>query len=528
MKKRINKNIEENEEYIDVVESEESIERDIEDIVNDGDDDSDSEEVGNDIEEDDSEVDDSEVDGEDDDEVDEDDDTEDDEDEDDYDGEEPEDEESYRRRMRHKRRVRNQIISYSVIVLLLAALVVGIVYVGSILAGLFNRHMEKKEVEAEIEAMTEEPAEEITIEAPEEVEELLVEEEVEEDYFGDMVSNVIAEMAVEDKVAQLFMITPETLTGVDTVTQAGEGTQNALNTYAVAGLVYSSKNLTDTEQVTQMLATTQEMSKYKLFTVVSEPGGKSGTIASSTLADIPETSSPMEVADGGDSTSAYNTGNIVGGYLSSLGFNVDLAPAADMIGIEEAMPIAESYGMDEAAVADMVAQMVSGLEVSSTWSCLKNFPGTGNVVGDTAKGPVESELGSDILAGQFVPYISGIAAGADMVMMTNVKFINADDSGMPASLSDYMIGTMLRGNLGYDGIVVTAPLNEKAITDEFTSQEAAIAAINAGADIIYMPEKFEDAYQAVLAAVQDGTIPESRIDESLQRIFRVKFADEAE
>ena len=95
---------------------------------------------------------------------------------------------------------------------------------------------------------------------------------------------------------------------------------------------------------------------------------------------------------------------------------------------------------------------------------------------------------------------------------------------MPASLSEFVIGKLLRGDMAYDGVVITAPLNEKAITDNYTSAEAAVYALTAGADMLYMPQNFEEAYDGLMEAVSNGTLPESRIDESLDRIFRVKLA----
>jgi beta-N-acetylhexosaminidase len=83
----------------------------------------------------------------------------------------------------------------------------------------------------------------------------------------------------------------------------------------------------------------------------------------------------------------------------------------------------------------------------------------------------------------------------------------------------------LRGALGFNGIVITAPLNEKAVTEYYTSKDAAIAAIKAGADMIYIPENFEEAYAGLLAEVQDGNISEERINESLRRIYSIKYAD---
>ena len=94
--------------------------------------------------------------------------------------------------------------------------------------------------------------------------------------------------------------------------------------------------------------------------------------------------------------------------------------------------------------------------------------------------------------------------------------------------SDKVITEELRGTLGYEGIVITAPLNEGAITEYYTSGEAAVAAIKAGADMIYIPEDFTEAYNAVLEAASSGSISQDRINESLRRIYAVKYSDRVE
>ena len=95
----------------------------------------------------------------------------------------------------------------------------------------------------------------------------------------------------------------------------------------------------------------------------------------------------------------------------------------------------------------------------------------------------------------------------------------------PATLSGTIIGEELRGTLGFGGIVITAPLSDGAISEKYNSAEAAVAAINAGADMIYLPGNFEEAYQGLLQAVSDGRIGEERLNESLRRIFGIKYSD---
>ena len=127
-------------------------------------------------------------------------------------------------------------------------------------------------------------------------------------------------------------------------------------------------------------------------------------------------------------------------------------------------------------------------------------------------------------AEEFLPFQSGIEAGADMIMVGHITAPNlTDGDSLPASISEKIITGVLRNELGYHGIIITDAMNMGAITEYYKSDVAAIMALKAGADMVLMPENFEEAYQGVLDAVVDGTVSEERIDDSLRRIYRVKL-----
>lgn len=101
-----------------------------------------------------------------------------------------------------------------------------------------------------------------------------------------------------------------------------------------------------------------------------------------------------------------------------------------------------------------------------------------------------------------------------------------DSNSLPSSLSEKVITDILRNELGFEGVIITDALNMTAITDYYTPEEAAVMAIEAGADMLLMPDDFTKAYEALLAAVKDGTISEERINDSLRRIYRVKCKED--
>lgn len=437
-------------------------------------------------------------------------------------------EEDDRRAYRRRRRIRNQVIAYSVVFVILAAIAAGGVAAGSKVARIAKEKKlakEQAEMEAEIQAQQEaEEAHDIVIAAPE-----IMEEEPEEDFLGQaIVDGYISEMTLEDKVAGLFIVTPEALTGVNTATQAGEGTQTALDEHKVGGLVYFSKNIVDREQITQMLSGTAAKSIYPLFLAVDEEGGSVSRVAQSSI-DVIQVGDMAAIGESGDTAQAYETGLTIGTYLKELGFNLDFAPVADVAGSGDSAMGDRVFGSDAKLVGDMVSNVVEGIEGTGVSACLKHFPGIGAAAEDTHKGRVETtKTLEEMRTSDFIPFQAGIDAGADFVMVSHITASAVDGDALPSTLSKTIVTDILREELGFRGVIITDALNMSAITEYYTPEEAAVGAIEAGVDMLLMPEDFNAAYEAVLAAVQDGTISEERINESLERIYRVKCAGKLE
>lgn len=451
------------------------------------------------------------------DEDDEDDDEDEDEDEDD------EEDEEDRRLYRRKRRIRNQIISYVVVAVILAVIVAGGVIIGKNIADVIK---EKKLADEQIKLQEQQEAEaarDVVIDTPEPIA-----EEPEEDYLGNVIENNISNMTLEDKVAGLFIVTPEALTGVGTATQAGDGTRDALSEYAVGGLIYFDQNILDREQITEMLSSTVSMSKYPIFLAVDEEGGSVSRVAKSGI-DVIQVGDMAQIGASGDASQAYEAGLNIGTYLKELGFNLDFAPVADVAVSEDSALGDRSFGSDTQLVAEMVSNAVDGIEGTGVSSCLKHFPGLGDTTEDTHDGRVETTKTLDEMReSDFIPFKAGIDAGADFVMVSHVTVPAVGEDAVPSSLSRTIMTDVLRNELGFQGVIVTDALNMGAVSEYYTSEEAVIMAVDAGADMLLMPDDFVASYNALLAAVQEGTIPEERINESLRRIYRIKYADTLE
>lgn len=432
------------------------------------------------------------------------------------------DNETDRREYRRARRKRNQLIAIIVVVVVGLALVAGGILGVTQLMKQLNDKKHTEELQAQLAELADsEPA---VVEAP-------VEEEPQEltsdDYLNQIADSCIAEMSLENKVAGLFMVTPEALTGVDTVIQAGDTTKQKLSEYPVGGLVYFSKNIKSADRLKEMLDTTRNTMIYPVFLAVDEEGGSVSRVAGAGLAD--DVGDMSEIGSTCDPEKAKEAGTTIGTYLSQFGFNVDFAPVADVVSAENAVIGNRSFGSDPNVVGTMVAAEVQGLQESGVSACLKHFPGIGDTTTDTHDEKAVSEKTLEDMQQTDLPaFQSGIDAGADFVMVSHMSLPNVVGDDTPCSLSGAVINDLLRNQLGYDGIVITDALDMSAITDSYSSAEAAVKAIEAGADMLLMPENFEEAYQGVLDAVQNGTISEDRINESLKRIYRVKYRDRIE
>lgn len=432
-----------------------------------------------------------------------------------------------KRELRRKRRIRNQVIAYTSVFIVLVLVVVGVIFAVKAGSNLLAEKQEEEVLAQASEEMSEAPetSEEQMSETETVTEEttVVVEEYTEEDLLEEIVESCVSEMSLEDRVAGLFIISPEALTGVDRAVKAGDGTKEALAKYPVGGLVYFKQNIQSKEQITEMLANTVSMSKYPVFLAVDEEGDSVARVADKLNLD--KVDSAAEIGASGDTNKAYETYKSIGTYLCEYGFNLNFAPVADVLtNPDNSVLKKRSFGDNADAVSLMVSEAVKGLEETGVTACMKHFPGRGGAALDPHDGLAATDRTlEEIRESELKPFAAGIEAGAGMIMVGHVAVPAITEDNTPASISKKVITDILREEMGYNGVVITDALNMAAITEYYDSAQAAIMALKAGADMILMPEDFEAAYEGVLAAVKDGTISEARINDSLKRVYRIKY-----
>jgi beta-N-acetylhexosaminidase len=212
-----------------------------------------------------------------------------------------------------------------------------------------------------------------------------------------------------------------------------------------------------------------------------------------------------------------------GADLASVGVNTDFAPDADVLG-PAGNPVigSRSYGSNPTAVGVQVAAAVRGLHAAGVAATLKHFPGHGHTTVDSHENvPVLTQSGAALQSGDLPPFVSGIAAGADLVMSGHLD-VQAVDPGTPATFSAKVLVDLLRTRLGFQGVVVTDALN-MAAAQRWSPAEAAVRAILAGNDLLLQPPDLDAAQKGLLDALHTGRLPRERLVQAVTRIVTLKL-----
>lgn len=334
-------------------------------------------------------------------------------------------------------------------------------------------------------------------------------------------------MTLEEKVLQMFVLIPDVLTGYQVYTP-DEILINAYRSYPIGGIALMGGNISSLEQVQSLTGTLQQLSRERtglpLFVATDEEGGDVARIANSGIFANYSLDHMYNIGSTGDPGNAFQTGMTIGMFLSASGINQDFAPVADVLTNSSNQVIGyRAFSSDPVLAGRMVAGEIKGLHKKGILSTIKHFPGHGDTMEDSHTGAAFTYKTEEELRNcEWIPFQSGIDAGTDFVMTGHISCPNIPGAEMPATLSYHMNTEILREEMGFDGIIITDAMNMGAISEMYSAADAAIYAIQAGADMILMPADFYGAYQGVLNAVQSGKIPEYRIDQSVERIIRAK------
>jgi beta-N-acetylhexosaminidase len=354
------------------------------------------------------------------------------------------------------------------------------------------------------------------------------------------IPRTIAHMSLEEKVGQLF-VTNVYGSQAHSVTQA-EADANlkaygvrtpaeVVEKYHLGGVIYFAwtNSVQNPAQITALSTDLQETAlesgaEVPLLVAIDQEQGIVTRIGP------PATQFPGNMALGaGRSTEDTRTAaRITGEELLAMGINQNFAPDAD-VNVNPENPVigVRSFSSDPTLAADLTAAAVRGYQDDAdVASTAKHFPGHGDTATDSHFGvPLITHTRAQWEELDAPPFRAAIDAGIDSIMTAHIVVPSLDPSGLPATLSEPILTGVLREELGFEGVIYTDALTMEGVRAEFSDAEIAVGALRAGADVLLMPFEgtMDEAYGAVLDAVEDGTLSEDRIDESLRRILELKW-----
>ncbi|HEU5140184.1 MAG TPA: beta-N-acetylhexosaminidase [Bacillales bacterium] len=331
---------------------------------------------------------------------------------------------------------------------------------------------------------------------------------------------IVSHMTLDEKIGQLVMV------GVNG-TQPGSHAKSLIRDYHVGGIILYGKNIETTNQTVKYLNQLKSINAkadnpLPLFLSVDQEGGRVERMPDA----IKELPSQGKVGNTGDPGFARQFGNLIGTELSAFGFNMDFAPVLDVIRDPESSVIGDrSFGSDPQLVSKLGVAEMKGISSRNVIPVVKHFPGYGEVSTNAHTGLPVARIGLDKLQNvDWVPYKQVIANGADVVMVTHILLPKLD-TDYPASMSKKVITGMLRDKLGFDGVVITDDMTMGAIKENYEIDQAAVRAVNGGADIVLVAFNYEQQVSVIHAlkqAVKNGKISKKELNRSVGRILRLK------
>lgn len=356
------------------------------------------------------------------------------------------------------------------------------------------------------------------------------------------VKAVLDKMTLEQKITQTFMMSFTSWNGQD-MTALDSNLQKVIEDYDFGAVILFAANIKSTEETVKLTHDLQAASASNegipLIIATDQEGGVVNRLGSGT--SLPGN---MALAATGKAQNATVAGQIIGSELMASGINASLSPVVD-VNCNANNPVIglRSFSDNPSVVGEYATAMVEGMSRSKVISCAKHFPGHGDTATDSHYGlPIVDKSYSEVRQTELKPYESVIDQGIDMIMTAHILYPQLDNTKVlstktgkeesrPATMSRAIITDILKGKMGFGGVVITDAMNMAGITDSFTSSQAVIEALLAGADMICMPviisgpgevSKLDGLIGDVKKAVESGYLSEERLNDAVYRILTLK------
>ena len=339
------------------------------------------------------------------------------------------------------------------------------------------------------------------------------------------VEQILTHMTLSEKVGQLFIVDLARLNDLQQVTALTPEVRRKLMHYQFGGIILFAQNLQDREQIKSLIADIRRTEKHPMFICIDEEGGRVSRLEHTAALGLRQLPSAEFIGQQNDPAYAYRIGTILARQLKEFGFNVDFAPVVDINTNPNNTVIgARSFGSTPQLVSEMGAAVIHGLQDNGIMACAKHFPGHGDTSTDTHHelAFIKHNL-SRLRNEEFIPFQAAISARVMSIMLAHIVAQNITGNNLPATMSKTIITDIIRNELNFNGLIITDALMMKAITHNYTTSEVCLRALNAGVDILLMPDIIEEGYNAVLQRAETDKDFAARVEDAAARIIAAKL-----
>lgn len=326
-------------------------------------------------------------------------------------------------------------------------------------------------------------------------------------------------LSIDEKIAQMLIV-------YYIGDEYDENLSNIIKEVKPGGFILMSDNITTYDRTLNFVKGMQNDSDIPMIISTDEEGGSVQRIKG--IRDISVTDIPYMYYLGQtkDKNLAYKVGEIIANELRTIGVNLTYAPVMDIYSNPNNTVIGKrSFGSDPNTVYDMATSLKNGIEDNLVNTCIKHFPGHGDTETDSHfEIPIINKTLDELENSDLLPFIKSIN-DTNMIMVGHIALPKITNSSIPASLSKEIVTDLLKNKYNYKGLVITDALNMRSLTNNYSDKEIYTMAINAGVDLLLMPNGSKNAIKYIKEAIDDEEININIINESVRKILTYKYSN---
>ncbi len=326
-------------------------------------------------------------------------------------------------------------------------------------------------------------------------------------------------LSIDEKIAQMLIV-------YYIGDEYDENLSNIIKEVKPGGFILMSDNITTYDRTLNFVKGMQNDSDIPMIISTDEEGGSVQRIKG--IRDISVTDIPYMYYLGQtkDKNLAYKVGEIIANELRTIGVNLTYAPVMDIYSNPNNTVIGKrSFGSDPNTVYDMATSLKNGIEDNLVNTCIKHFPGHGDTETDSHfEIPIINKTLDELENSDLLPFIKSIN-DTNMIMVGHIALPKITNSSIPASLSKEIVTDLLKNKYNYKGLVITDALNMRSLTNNYSDKEIYTMAINAGVDLLLMPNGSKNAIKYIKEAIDDEEIDINTINESVRKILTYKYSN---